>query len=125
MNNYSSKLGEKVFLTKEELVELKLSQQPWVIDATDRDSLDYDDFILSSMYGIICILYTTTNLLQNENNYTVQYDDDSITPIIPVEIVYLRVKRFRTTFTLHPGESYGARKIEDFLTPDVDGKSYL
>lgn len=70
----TSELGDKVFLTDEELVELKLTQKEWIVQIGDCDSITH----------IITDLYVNTNLLEH-----VVKDTSDITQVNPVTDIIL------------------------------------
>jgi len=99
MSKYSSKLGEEVYLTEEELVEMKLSGEHWTIFLSPHD----DPFL-----DIIGRLSSTTNLLKKcpksaflttaKNKYQKLY------PI--VDILGVDINDGRLLWKLHKTEHY-------------------
>jgi len=72
---YNSMLGEHASLTEEDIVQLRLYGQPWVIELSVAD----DDFIVD----ITTVLHNTTNLF----NVVYEHTFLTVSPRIGIKIV--------------------------------------
>lgn len=76
MNN-SSKFGEKITITEEDFIELKLSQKPWIITSIPPDL---------NITAVITEIYETTNLFSVINKR--RYYPIEITPKVEIVLKY-------------------------------------
>lgn len=97
MSKYSSKLGEKVFLTEEDFIELKLSGKPWTILIPEATPITTT---------IITEVYNTTNLFSEAEGKESNHFPSQASPRIKIRMQFLGGGAPSTRRVLVPEEHY-------------------
>jgi len=107
----SSKLGEEVYLTKEDIAQLRLTKNEWIIHVTNNNNNNNS----SRMYYL---LYNTTNLLKVQDRNDIHVEEKEffkhytiVSPIVNIYAKFDDAYMPPSMLMMQPSEIYYVRKF--------------